>query len=304
MNWDDLRLFLAIADAGSLAGAARALGVNHSTVFRRLNAFEERLGVRLFERQASGYVLTVAGEEMRASAARVEAEIDRLDRRIAGRDLRLEGPLAVTTTDTLMLLFLGPHLRAFHDAYPGIRLELLLDIQYVNLSKRLADVAIRPTLTPPETLVGRRVAEIAVAPYASRDYLAGRDAGDLASLDWLMVDDTLAHLALAKWPARHLANVNVVLRSNNLMGLTTAAAHGFGATLIPCFMGDAEEALVRLAEPIGDAATALWLLTHEDLRHTARVRAFMDFMADAIAADAGRLDGRAGGDVRPTAMRR
>ncbi|MDA0998749.1 MAG: LysR family transcriptional regulator, partial [Proteobacteria bacterium] len=101
MEWDDLRIFLAVAKSGSLAGAARALGVNHSTVFRRINAFEDKQGVRMFERLASGYALTTAGEEMQASALRVEAEIERLDRRISGRDLRLSGPLAVTTTDTL-----------------------------------------------------------------------------------------------------------------------------------------------------------------------------------------------------------
>lgn len=298
MDWDDLRVFLAIAKAGSLAGAARTLGVNHSTVFRRLNAFEERLGVRLFERLASGYALTVAGEEMQASALRVEAEVEQLDRRIAGRDLRLEGTLAVTTTDTLALLYLGPHLRAFHDAYPGIRLDLLLDVQYVNLSKRQADVAIRPTSSPPETLVGRRVAEVAVAPYAARDYLAVRQATagtapELRDLEWLMVDETLAHLPLVRWAERHLDGVDVAMRSNNLAGLMAAAAHGFGATLLPCFMGDAEPTLARLAPPIPEAGTALWLLTHEDLRHTARVRAFMDFMAAAIQADTARLDGGA-----------
>jgi molybdate transport repressor ModE-like protein len=113
MQWDDLRIVLAIARAGSLAGAARGLGVNHSTVFRRLNTFEETLGVRLFERLQSGYALTVAGEEMRASAELMEREIDRLDRRITGQDLRLHGSLVVTTTDTLATSILGPHIGAF-----------------------------------------------------------------------------------------------------------------------------------------------------------------------------------------------
>lgn len=291
--WDDLRIFLEIARTGSLNGAARALGVNHSTVFRRINAFEERLGVRLFERLPTGYALTLAGEEMQASASRVEREIDRLDRRITGRDLRLEGTLVVTTTDTIIENFLGPHLLAFRHAYPGILLELVIDNRNINLSKRQADVAIRPTRNPPETLVGRRLAGIAFAPYAAKSYMKGRTP-DLPRLDWIAVDESLAHLAAAKWFRDTLPDADVVLRANSLLGVLHACAAGLGAAALGCFMGDRRKDLVRLSDPIPDAATALWLLTHEDLRHTGRVRAFMDFMAGSLATEIDLLEGRAG----------
>ena len=127
MDWDDLRYFLAVATSGSLSGAARRLGVNHSTVFRRIQAFEKRLGVRLFDRLPTGYALTVAGDDMVSSVEKVSAEIDAMDRRLTGRDLKLSGPLVVTTTNTLALRFLFPHLVAFKAEYPGIELELVLD---------------------------------------------------------------------------------------------------------------------------------------------------------------------------------
>ena len=291
MPWDDLRVFLAIARAGSLAGAARSLAVNHSTVFRRINAFEESLGVRLFDRMGTGYALTVAGEEMRASAERVEREIDRLDRRITGQDLRLEGTLVVTTTDTIAQYILMPHLANFRTAYPGIQLELIIENANVNMSKRQADVAVRPTRTPPETLVGRRISNLAFAAYASTTYMQGRTA-NLAELDWVRLDDSLLHLAADQWFRRTLSNAKSALTTNSVLGLLLGCEADLGATVIPCFMADTNHKLQRIVPPIDDAASILWLLTHEDLRHTARVRPFMDFMADALKADIDLLEGR------------
>ena len=295
-DWDDLRFFLAVARAGSLAGAAQALGVNHSTVFRRIQGFEERLGVRLFDRHREGYALTLAGEEMRDAAERVDEEIAAADLRIGGHDLRLGGPLAVTTTDTLMVRFLAGALAGFQAAYPGIELTVLLDSQMFNLSRRQADVAIRPTLQPPETLVGRRVADLAFAVYGSPGYLDANPAGDdLTRHRWLLPDDSLAHLAATRWLRKSLAGVPVALRSNNLAGLLAGAVAGMGLALLPCFMADPDPALRRVAPPVAEAASALWLLTHADLRHTQRVRAFMEHMGDALAARRDLLEGRSPG---------
>lgn len=292
MPWDDLRMFLAIARAGSLAGAARSLSVNHSTVFRRINGFEENLGVRLFDRMGTGYALTVAGEEMRASAERVEREIDRLDRRITGQDLRLEGSLVVTTTDTIAQHILMPHVVKFRDAYPGIDLDLIIENANVNMSKRQADVAIRPTRAPPETLVGRRISTLAFAVYASKVYMRGRPA-NLGEHYWVRLDDSLMHLAADQWFRRTLPDAKSVLTTNSVLGLQLGCEANLGAAILPCFMADTNPKLLRIGQPIDEAASMLWLLTHEDLRHTARVRAFMDFMADALKADIDLFEGRA-----------
>src|SRR5262245_26106513 len=193
LEWDDLRYVLAVADAGSLAGAARHLGVNHTTVLRRIGAFEQRLGLRLFERLPTGYVLTAGGEELIAAARQIDGTVTRLERKLAGQDLQLSGPLRVTTTDTLMGSILPEILAEFRAAHPGIHIEVALSNLMFNLTKRDADVAIRPANDPPETLVGRRVGRIAFAIYASPRYLARRrKTDDLAAHQWVGPDDSLA----------------------------------------------------------------------------------------------------------------
>ena len=294
MDWDDLRYFLGIARAGSLSGAARALGVNHSTVFRRIQAFEARLGVRLFDRLPTGYALTVAGDDMLASVEKVDDEIDILNRRLTGRDLRLSGPLRITTTVSLMHWLLAPPLAAFKAKFPGIDLELAVATDFLNLSKRQADVAIRPTISPPEILIGRRLSKLAFAPYASVRYPPRSKAPkeNLKAHPWIGFDDNLAHLAAAKWMRENLQDAAIGFRANNLMAMLAAARAGMGAAVLPCFMGDQETELERLKPPLAKAGSELWLLTHEDLRNTARVRAFMDFMAAAIQSDRDLLEGR------------
>ncbi|MDD9876121.1 MAG: LysR family transcriptional regulator [Magnetovibrio sp.] len=293
MDWDDIRVFLAVSRAGSLSGAARTLGVNHSTVFRRINGLEDRLGVRLFERHRDGYVPTAAGDEMRRSAERIAAEVDVLDRRVTGRDLQLRGPVVVTTTDTLAHRYLGPHFAAFHAAYPEVRLDVVLDTEFLNLSKRQADVAIRPTLAPPETLVGQRVAGIAFEIYAAPGYLALHgETGNLGDHAWLGFDEGLAHVEAAKWLRGAVPDDRVVFRANNLFALYGAALGGLGLAVLPCFLGDPEPGLERVPGLPAEVRSELWLLTHADLRRTARIRAVLDFMSDALRGDAGLLEGR------------
>ncbi|MEN8196747.1 MAG: LysR family transcriptional regulator, partial [Pseudomonadota bacterium] len=179
MDWDDLRFFLAVAHKGSIRAAAAALGVNHSTVSRRIDGFERKLGVRLFERLPTGYLVTPAGEDMMQSARRMEEEAAAIDRRVAGRDHRLSGPLRVTMPDSLAQKLLMPDIVAFSDRHPEIELELVISYVFADLNKREADVAIRMANDPPGHLVGRRVVRQAKAVYASRDYLARHDpAGD------------------------------------------------------------------------------------------------------------------------------
>ena len=144
VNWDDLRFVLAVADHGSVAAAARRLGVNHTTVLRRMHAFEESQKIRLFERLPTGYVLTAEGEQLVAAARSIDDTVTGLERRIAGRDLKLEGVIRVTTTDTFMASMLPPHLADFRKKHPRIAIELALTNSRLNLTKRDADVAIRP----------------------------------------------------------------------------------------------------------------------------------------------------------------
>lgn len=168
IRWDDLQIVLAIAETGSLSGASRALRISHATVFRRLSDMERRLGVTLFERSRTGYTPTLAGDDLTASAKRVQSEVNGAERRIIGQDLTLTGSLRITTTDTLFAGLLSPLLANFRQHYPDITLEVVISNQLQSLSRREADIAIRPTRKPPETLVGRRVSDINLAIYGQK----------------------------------------------------------------------------------------------------------------------------------------
>jgi DNA-binding transcriptional LysR family regulator len=290
IEWDDLRYVLAVAEHGGLAAAARVLGVNHTTVLRRVNGFEEAHGLRLFERLPSGYALTAGGEEMLATARRMAETVAELERRLSGQDLRLEGTLRVATTDTLMASLLPGVLARFHAAHPGIVVEVAVSNLFANLTRRDADVAIRPAASPPETLVGRRVADVAFALYAAPGLAVPGDE-DLGAA-WIGLDDSLAGSTIAAWMRNALPEARIVLRCDTLVGAAAAAAAGLGVAALPCYLGDGWPGLRRIAGPVPEMTTALWVLTHEDLRRTARVSAFTEFAAEAFAARRALFEGR------------
>ncbi len=295
-DWDDFRFFLAVARHGSLSGAARALGVNHTTVLRRVAGLEAAAGVRLFERLPAGYALTAAGDEVLSIAAKVEENIAAANRRLSGKDARVGGSLSVTTVDILALHMLPRHLAAFRAARPEIQVNLMLAEAKLSLTKREADVAIRATLTPPENLVGRAVSGMAFAVYGSTACLgrAGAQA-DLAEFDWVGLDDSFDHAAMAVWLKRRVPAGRVGYRVNSVAALLAAANAGMGLALLPCGLGDAAPDLRRVGGVVKEAEARIWLLTHEDLRHMGRIRVFLDFMAEALSAERDLWEGRRGG---------
>lgn len=294
LAWDDFRLVKALADAGSMASAAAALGINHSTVFRRLGQIEETLGAPLFERHRSGYVLTAAGEEMVGLAQRLDADIVAFTRKMAGQEIKPAGELRVTTSDSLLLYLLTPMFARFQQACPDVRLDIVLANQALNLSRRDADVAIRATDAPPETLVGRRAARIAWALYGRMSEFDGAgpvDPTKLADQRWVSLGDHLAGLKVLQAERRLLAPERLVYKLNSVLGLAEAIEAGIGIGHLPCFVGDARSDLMRLEAPQPDFAVDLWLLTHPDLRQSARVRVFLDFMAAEIRTQRNLIEG-------------
>jgi len=294
ISWDEFRLVKAIADTGSLAGAGDALGLNHSTVFRRLNALEQVLGSRLFERARTGYAATAAGEEMAALAARMADEIVEFERRVAGRDVKPSGELRVTTNDSLVAHLATPIFGAFCRQYPEIKLDVVVDNRALNLSRRDADVALRATGEPPETLIGRRIATIAWAVYGARgcDIPQTDDAADFAQRTWIGFGDAIGAIGPARWMAERVPPGRIFYKLNTVLGLSQAIEAGLGIGFAPCFIGDRSDGLIRLlrAPVIFDAS--LWLLTHPDLRNSARVRAFVDFVGRELARSKPLIEGR------------
>lgn len=295
LAWDDFRLIKAVADAKGLPSAAAAMGVNHSTVFRRLKQIEEQLGTLLFERHRTGYALTPAGEEMVALANRLDEEITAVGRKLAGREPAPSGELRVTTPDSLLIHLLMPMLATFRARYPEVRLDIVLSNQPLNLSKRDADVAVRATDNPPENLVGRRVARIAWALYGRAADFPEPGAVSPERLDqcnWVSLGDSLGALKTVKFVQENVPPEKVAYKINSVLGLAEAVEGGIGIGHLPCLIGDARPALVRLAPPNDDYAADLWLLTHPDLRHSPRVRAFLDFIAGEIGRHRRFIEGQ------------
>ena len=292
MEWDDLRIVLAIFREGTLSGAARRLGVTHSTVFRRLGAIEQQMGARLFERFRDGYVPTPAGETAAAAAARLEDEVLTLERWLSGQDLKPSGIVRIATTDTLGTI-LTRYVSAMRAAHPEIQVEIAISNSMANLARREAEIAIRPTPEPPEILVGRRIADIAHAIYGSRAYLSRHEDKDLSAHDWIAPDDALASTVIGRWIHENLHAPHITCRVDALPTLRDATLAGLGLALLPCYLGDPASGLRRLTpKTLAEPRSALWLLTHDDLRRTARIRATLDFLATAFASERALFEGR------------
>lgn len=287
MDWDDLRYFLAIARAGSLAGAARALGVNHSTVFRRLNGFEAKLGVQAFDRLPQGYALTTAGEELLRHAETADAAILALERTVAGKDYRLAGTIRLTTAPSLASDYVARYLPEFLAAQPDIRVEIIGNDRGFDLARREADLALRATAQPPEFLIGRRVCELPWWVFAGERWLEAheRPSGmdDLHHLPLIGPEASFLRLPVFAWMQATYGEGAFIARAAELVTMAALARAGVGLAFLPI---DQQQPGLAPLFPVEPAqAGALWLLTHPDLRHVARLRVFSDFLIERLRGD-------------------
>lgn len=293
ISWDDFRLVQAIAETSTLAGAAELLGVNHSTVFRRLGTLESQLGTRLFDRSRAGYAPTPMGEEMVRLAERMGEDVAAVERRITGQDLRPSGELRVTTNDSMLIHMLTPVFASFRVAFPEIRLDVVVTNSSLSLSRRDADIAIRASDRPGDTLVGRRIATIGWGVYGRRDMLPTdpQEPVALRGYDWIGFSETLGAIKPAKWLRERVGEERLVYRSNTVLGMAEAAVAGIGLTVLPSFIGALTPGLVRVMGPEPEMASGLWLVTHPDIKTTARVRAFMEHVGHELHRQRARIEG-------------
>ncbi len=293
MEWNDIRLVLALCRAGSLSGAAGALGVNYSTVLRRLNAMESDLNVRLFDRGPSGLAATEAGEAVFRTAERMDEEANDLSRSLVGRDLGLEGPIRVTAPEGITLALLMPALAQFGAAHPRVQLDLVVSSHALSLARREADVAIRVTKKPPESYFGRRVGAFRFALYASKRFWKRREHAALDDVPWLMTDDGIDFIGPLVRRRVMSKRPDVALTSANASAVLDATRRGLGVTALPRFLGDRESRLVRILSDIEPSNLSVWVLIHQDLRNTVRVRALVSHVYDALEQRRGELEGAA-----------
>ncbi|HHJ1299262.1 MULTISPECIES: LysR family transcriptional regulator [Pseudomonas] len=283
-DWDDLRLILAVAEHESFAAAARHLNVNHTTVLRRVNTFEHSHGLRIFNRLATGYTLTDAGAELLRTAEIMRGAVSDLSLRLEGRDLKLEGTLRITTCDTIMGSILPEILEKFSTLHAKIIVELSTGNFVTDLAQRQADVAIRTGDNPMESLIGRHLADVRFALYAGDEIARLIDGNNPLTFNkWISPDLTFSQMAVTKWVQSTIPASSIIFKANSLISLRQAAIAGMGIVPLPRYLGDNTPGLTRLrSDALDQFTTGLWILTHRDLRHTARVREFISFVSDEL----------------------
>ena len=286
LDWDDLRFFLAIARDGSLSAAARNLQVAQSTVGRRLASLEASLGVRLLNRTPDGYVPTLAGQEVREQAERLEAEALSLERSVGGRDIRLAGPVRVTCSETMASQILAPSFAALHRQHPDILVELIPDQRVVSLSMREADISVRLARPDQHDLVVRRVGRLAFGLYASPDYLQQRDLLDFPAScpghHLITQLDDIEDTAQTGWLADLAPRARVAVQTSSHEAAVTAAVHGGGLACLGRFRADRETGLIRLATPTPVPNAEIWLVVHRDNRRTPRIRVALTHITECL----------------------
>jgi DNA-binding transcriptional LysR family regulator len=279
LAWDDLRCVLAIARTGSLSGAARSLGVRHSTVFRRLNAIERRLGVKLFDRTREGYSVTASGELAVTAASAMEIEALAVERRMLDAAGRISGVVRLATSELFAGFLLPAVLNEFLALHPQIEIEIDVSSRAVDLTRREADLAIRASNTPPDDLIGREVGELRYAVYGARGQPRVSSVAALADHPWLGLDQSLSHLAIARWLETSVAGAQPRVRFNSLAPMVHAVGTGLGIAILPIFAADSLDALSRLTPILDEPRMKLWVLSHGDTRDNARVRALARHLA-------------------------
>ncbi len=293
LDWDDLRYVLSVARHGSLSGAARELAVTHSTMLRRIDAIEAKLQARLFERMRNGYVVTEAGDTLQRIAQQCEPLVAEAERCIVGGDTRLTGSLRVTTAFVVSQHLLPKALAEFCAAYPQIEVQMLATPERVDLSRREADIAVRMSSQVPDYLVGRKLGDARFRVYGwhAAPFLAGagkkpklRPIETLVNtLPWISVEADVQDRFFNRWLQANVPASSVVVRSDHFPNTLALLRTGMGVTIMPEFVTSDVPGLVVLSEPINELQTPLWILTHPDLRNTARVRAFMQMVGDRLA---------------------
>lgn len=293
MDWDDIKVVLALCRRGSARGAAQELGVSNSTITRRLDDLEQQLGARLFDRTPDGYRITAAGESLLPAAEHVEELLVAAERRIVGGDQHLEGSIRLTAPDVAGMGFLIRRLARFAEDYPGIELELMPSYDTLDLSRREADIAIRVLPAgsrPPDYLIGRYLAPLTASTYVHRELLDPERPRDISRLSWIgkhpagQEEGWLTQTDYPRLPVRHaIMNINL---------LVEAVRCRMGVAFMPCFAAYQDPDIVRVPGATIVHQSDMWVLTHKDLRVSARMRILREVIAEEFAKIRPRLDSR------------
>lgn len=286
-DWNDLRIFLAVARAGGPGGAAKTLAVDQSTIFRRLRRIEDNLGSRLFERHKSGYILTSVGATMLEHSETIERQMECLNLSVAAQDVRPEGLIRLTTTHSTAELLIAPHLQRFFETYPGIQVAFNITAQQFDLSRYQTDVAVRATLDPPEHLIGRLLKSYTWKLYAHRNYFAKhgrpRTVQDLQQHRVILPNEELGQIRMMRRLSKHLKNSqHQALTANDLNFIYCAAQQELGLALLPNYFSSNVPNLEAIDLPEVESESKLWLLVHPEMAGLARIKALTSFLFEIL----------------------
>jgi DNA-binding transcriptional LysR family regulator len=287
LDWDDLRIFLAIHRAGTLARAASELAINATTVGRRLNNLEERVEARLFDRTPEGFVLTLTGRDLLPRAERMEAEALGVAREVTGRDQRVAGSVRLSATEMLITRFITPHVPAFRELYPELTLELECTNRSLNLSRRETDIALRLARPREDNVVTKRLTSVPLALYAAHRYIEAHGAPSdpehsLSGHSAVLFAASRLFTLENEWFAPRLAGAQVALRSDSVSSIYAAAIAGLGVALLPRAVADLDGRLVRLETKTAPEPRIIYQAVHRDLMRSARVLAVLGFLSRVL----------------------
>lgn len=279
----DLGVVLALARAGTLAGASERLAVDASTVFRAIQRLERGLGQPLFQRSRTGYLATELAQTLAAQAEQVEAALEAARSALQTRPERVSGSVRITTTDTILHGLVAPALHALHAQHPLLAYELHTGNELASLTRRDADIAVRATKHPPQHLVGRHIGPIRVALYAAKKGGPKRYADvEAGRAPWIAPDDALPEHPSVVWRKRRFPKAQPTYRVTSILTVLELVALGLGVGVLPLFLAQSRTDLKPLTEVLDECQTELWLLTHPESRHLRRVSTVYAHLAQTM----------------------
>jgi len=289
IDWDNVRYFLAVVRAGSVRQASQQLGVNQTTVSRRIGALEDQLGNKLFDRSVNGWMITPVGERLIKPAESMAEDANTIARFVLAESQELSGRLRLTVGDICTQQLVMPAIELFVKKYPDVDLEIVATRDELNLVAREADIALRATDKPPENLVGKRIATLAFAVYGNKKMLEeeGENNTSLPCITWLGDGHTRP-----LWIEKNFPLTPRIYRTSELGIMLKMTKQGLGIAQMPCVLCEQDPDLIQVPAKFVEPGWGLWLLSHVDLRTTARVRIFKNFLLDELNKKIPMLEGK------------
>ncbi len=284
-NWDDFRYFGAVAETGSFSQAAQSLGVNHSTVSRRIQAMEQLHGVKLFERRQTGYQLTTAGAAIYDLVVSLKQDTHKAARILQGHDARLEGTVNLTMPNDIYVFLLAKPLKEFNDQHPDITFNLMVSKDLKNMANREADLAVRVTPNPPDYLIGSLITQLQHAIYQHRDFIEMKETPIII---WGSEKE------LPDWALTYCDNPKIVMRVDDLFAMHQAVKAGLGIARMPCFLPDIinDPQVIKREQRLPRSNFGVWLLHHQDLRNSAKINACRQYLKKVLTDNKALFEGK------------